>query len=156
MLVAHFHRWKHLVESVLEILVKFFDVVARHECARIQASVRKQRLLHMRFGGGVAIWCRECMLRYVEQRALRDVRRSSHRLCPTQAASFGEHESQLVADELQIVEQAFAVRTCTGFVVDQTHLLRTVRHVTAFQTVDSAGQAHGEMLAHACLRPSSD
>ena len=35
MLVAHFHRWKHLVESVLEILVKFFDVVARHECARI-------------------------------------------------------------------------------------------------------------------------
>ena len=52
----------------------------------------------MRFGGGVAIWCRECMLRYVEQRALRDVRRSSHRLCPMQTASFGEDEDYNQAD----------------------------------------------------------
>ena len=87
---------------------------------------------------------------------MRDVRRVRHRLRPAHAAFLGEYESQLIADELQIVEQAFAGRTDTGFVVDQTHLLRAIRHFTPFQTVDPAGQTHGEILAHAGFRPSSD
>ena len=66
MLVAHFQRRKHVIESVVEILVEFFDVIARYEFAGIETSIGEQRLLHMRFGGGVAIRRRVCVLGYME------------------------------------------------------------------------------------------